>query len=105
MKIYDSTRNPDTIEKGWSLAIGNFDGVHLGHLEILKAAFDQEMSGYEEMGVISSRMYPDWFDSPEGKEGGNAFVAKRKPRFWELRKRTAEKHKELIDRYEDEESD
>ena len=28
-----------------------------------------------------------------------------KPRFWELRKRTAEKHKELIDRYEDEERD
>jgi naphthoate synthase/2-ketocyclohexanecarboxyl-CoA hydrolase len=78
--------------------------VSPGCLEILKAAFDQEMSGYEEMGVISSRMYPDWFDSPEGKEGGNAFVAKRKPRFWELRKRAAGKLKELIDQYEKEDN-
>ncbi len=58
-----------------------------GCLEILKAAFDQEMDGYADLGVISSQFYPDWFDTPEGKEGGAAFVAKRPPRFWSLRKR------------------
>src|SRR3990170_2733159 len=53
-----------------------------GCLEILKAAFDQEMDGYAELGVISSQFYPDWFDMPEGKEGGAAFMEKRRPQFW-----------------------
>ena len=70
--------------------------VSPGCLEILKATFDQEMDGYKEMGLISSEMYPDWFDSPEGKEGGNAFVEKRKPRFWEQRKLDAQAHDEML---------
>jgi len=61
-----------------------------GCLEILKGAFDQEMDGYAEMGVISSMLYPDWFDMPEGKEGGAAFTEKRTPRFWSLRQRDAQ---------------
>ncbi|MEO6026551.1 MAG: enoyl-CoA hydratase-related protein [Candidatus Binatia bacterium] len=71
-----------------------------GCLEVLKAAFDQEMDGYEEMGVISSRLYPDWFDTPEGKEGGNAFVEKRKPRFYELREREAATRAQLVEEYD-----
>ena len=61
--------------------------VSPGCLEILKAAFDQEMDGYADLGVISSRMYPDWFDTAEAKEGPAAFTEKRPPRFWSLRKR------------------
>ena len=66
--------------------------LHLspGCLEVLKATFDQEMDGFAEMGVISSQLYPDWFDMPEGKEGPIAFAAKRPPKFWDLRKREAE---------------
>lgn len=64
--------------------------VSPGCLEILKAAFDQEMDGYAEMGVISSQYYPDWFDMAEGREGGTAFVEKRPPRFWDIRRREAE---------------
>lgn len=60
--------------------------VSPGCLEILKAAFDQEMDGYTDLGVISSRLYPDWFDTPEAKEGPAAFTEKRPPRFWSLRK-------------------
>ena len=71
-----------------------------GCLEVLKATFDQEMDGYAEFGVISSMLYPDFFDSPEGKEGGAAFVAKRPPRFWELRRREAEAREELRKQYE-----
>lgn len=71
-----------------------------GCIEILKAAFDQEMDGYSEMGVISSQFYPDWFDMPEGKEGGNAFTQKRPPRFWDLREREAETRAQLLDEYE-----
>jgi naphthoate synthase/2-ketocyclohexanecarboxyl-CoA hydrolase len=71
-----------------------------GCLEILKASFDQMMDGYAEMGVISSSMYPDWFDLPEGKEGGAAFVEKRKPRFWEIREHEAELRQRLLDEWE-----
>jgi 1,4-dihydroxy-2-naphthoyl-CoA synthase len=74
--------------------------VSPGCLEILKASFDQEMDGYQEMGVISSNFYPDWFDMPEGKEGGAAFGARRKPEFWSLREREAKMRQQLIDEYE-----
>ena len=73
-----------------------------GCLEILKATFDQKMDGFAEMGVISSTMYPDWFDSPEGKEGGAAFTEKRPPRFWELRAREAQRRDEMLSQDENE---
>src|SRR5690606_15113181 len=71
-----------------------------GCLEILKAAFDQEMDGYKEPCAISAAMYPDWFDMPEGKEGGAAFVEKRPPRFWDIRLREAEMRQTLLEEYE-----
>lgn len=71
-----------------------------GCLEILKAAFDQEMDGYADLGVISSQFYPDWFDTPEGKEGGAAFIAKRRPQFWKLRQHEREMRAELVKKYE-----
>ena len=64
--------------------------VSPGCLEILKATFDQEMDGYQEMGTISSNFYPDWFDSAEGQEGGAAFLEKRTPQFWRIRREEAE---------------
>ncbi|MBP9800941.1 MAG: hypothetical protein KBD39_12615, partial [Sterolibacterium sp.] len=72
-----------------------------GCLEVLKAAFDQEMDGYKESCIISANMYPDWFDSPEGKEGGSAFVEKRTPEFWSIRNREAEAQAELLKEYEE----
>jgi naphthoate synthase/2-ketocyclohexanecarboxyl-CoA hydrolase len=45
-------------------------------------------------------MYPDWFDMPEGKEGGDAFVNKRTPKFWDIRKREAEMREQLLAEYE-----
>lgn len=71
--------------------------VSPGCLEILKAAFDQEMDGYAELGVISSQFYPDWFDMPEGKEGGTAFVDKRPPRFWDIRRAEADSRRRFAD--------
>ncbi|MBS0610105.1 MAG: hypothetical protein JSS19_12235, partial [Proteobacteria bacterium] len=71
-----------------------------GCLEVLKAAFDQEMEGYRESCVTSAAMYPDWFDMPEGKEGGAAFLAKRKPGFWALREREAGARQGLLDAYQ-----
>ena len=77
--------------------------VSPGCLEILKAAFDQEMDAFPNMGVFSSRLYPDWFDSPEGKEGGAAFGEKRTPKFWSLRKKEAEMREQLMKDYEGDE--
>ena len=71
-----------------------------GCLEVLKAAFDQEMDGYKESCVTSAAMYPDWFDMPEGKEGGAAFVAKRKPEFWDIRQRESQMRQQLLDEYD-----
>lgn len=71
-----------------------------GCLEILKASFDQMMDGYAEMGIISSSMYPDWFDLPEGKEGGAAFTEKRTARFWEIREHEAEMRRQLLEEWE-----
>ncbi|MFQ5699983.1 MAG: enoyl-CoA hydratase-related protein [Myxococcota bacterium] len=76
--------------------------VSPGCLEILKAAFDQEMDGYADMGTLSSQLYPDWFDSPEGMEGGGAFAAKRTPRFWALRKREGNMRRKLAEEYDSE---
>lgn len=61
-----------------------------GCLEILKAAFDQEMDMFPELGIISGMLYPDWFDSPEGAEGAIAFIEKRPPNYWKIRKAEAE---------------
>ncbi|AMN47761.1 naphthoate synthase [Steroidobacter denitrificans] len=74
--------------------------VSPGCLEILKAAFDQEMDGYKEFGTISAQLYPDFFDMPEGREGGAAFLEKRKPEFWTIRKREAELRRQLREEYE-----
>lgn len=74
--------------------------VSPGCLEILKAAFDQEMEGYSEMGVISSQMYPHWFDMPEGKEGGAAFTEKRKPRFWRIRRKARRSRERELEEHE-----
>jgi len=71
-----------------------------GCLEVLKAAFDQDMDGYADLGVISSQFYPDWFDMPEGKEGPAAFTEKRRPRFWSLRERERRMRQELSDEYD-----
>lgn len=74
--------------------------VSPGCLEVLKAAFDQEMDGYKEFGTISAQLYPDWFEMPEGREGGAAFLEKRKPEFWTLREREAELRQQLLQEYE-----
>lgn len=71
-----------------------------GCLEVLKAAFDQEMDGYRESCVTSAAMFPDWFDMPEGKEGGAAFMEKRAPEFWDIRRREAEARARLLEEYE-----
>lgn len=74
-----------------------------GCLEVLKASFDQEMDGYKESCINSAAMFPDWFDMPEGKEGGAAFMEKRAPKFWDIRKKEAELRQQLLREYDEQE--
>jgi len=57
-----------------------------GCIEILKAAFDWEIDAFPATGLLSNWLYPGWFDTKEGKEGGQAFMEKRKPDFWRTRR-------------------
>ena len=61
-----------------------------GCVEILKASFDAEIDTMPEIGLMSNWLYHDWFDSPEGREGAQAFLAKRKPAHWRIRKAEVE---------------
>jgi dihydroxynaphthoic acid synthetase len=57
-------------------------------IEVLKATFDSDidyMAG--SFGRMSSLMAPDFFEGPDPKEATDAFFAKRKPDFWQFRKR------------------
>jgi len=62
-------------------------------IEILKAAFDDTIHHLMPLGLTQSRMYPDWFDGEECKEGVNAFLEKRTPRFWHIRNEQIEREK------------
>lgn len=59
--------------------------VSPGCLEVLKASFDWELDNMPQLGLIANALYHDFFDSPEGKEGALAFMAKRPPAHWKLR--------------------
>lgn len=56
-----------------------------GCIETVKATFDLEVDKLQPMGLMGSWLYPDWFESNEGKEGTAAFMEKRKPNFWAAR--------------------
>ncbi len=61
-------------------------------LEILKASFDWELDTMPQFGLISAELYPDWFESKEGREGSAAFLEKRKPDYWKIRAESAGAH-------------
>ncbi len=64
-----------------------------GCLEILKATFNGEIGLRQNLGVVSSMLYPDWFDGEECEEGVKAFLEKRKPNFWKIRREQIESKK------------
>ena len=65
-------------------------------IEFLKVSFEME---YDYMigsnGLASSLISPDWFNDPECTEAQQAFLEKRKPDFWAVRKKKAELGKKL----------
>ena len=57
MKIIDSKQALKNIQKGWALTIGNFDGVHLGHQEILRTA-EQAAKKFATPGLAVMTFHP-----------------------------------------------
>ncbi|MFA4915615.1 MAG: enoyl-CoA hydratase-related protein [Syntrophales bacterium] len=63
-------------------------------VEILKASFDSILDSLPSIGVTGNMLYPNYLDTPEGREGSTAFMERRPTRFWKIRKAEAEKKKE-----------
>ncbi len=65
MKIIDRYENVAESDKGCSLAIGNFDGVHRGHQEVLAAAL--RVAGEQNIpsGVMAFEPHPRVFFQPQ----------------------------------------
>ncbi len=66
MKVIDSKQALRDIQKGWVLTIGNFDGVHLGHQEILRTARDVVLrSSATGLAVMTFHPHPEAILHPE----------------------------------------
>ena len=56
MLIFKSIENIPKEEKGYSVAIGNFDGMHLGHQSVIEIA--KEKSNNSLVGVVTFEPHP-----------------------------------------------
>ena len=69
MKIIESLSNMKQIEKNCVLTIGNFDGVHLGHQEIIKEARNTANQKSAELVVMTFEPHPVAVLFPEKAPG------------------------------------
>lgn len=65
MLKHDDYQSPPPSIKGGVLAIGNFDGVHLGHQAVLKKAISIADEGKAPSGVMFFSPHPRQYFSPE----------------------------------------
>ena len=63
MRIHRDTTYLSDADKGASAAIGNFDGVHLGHQAVLKIADDAETDA--PLGVVTFEPHPREYFAPD----------------------------------------
>ena len=56
MLFFKSIENVPKDEKGYSVAIGNFDGMHLGHQSIIEIA--REIRADSSVGVVTFEPHP-----------------------------------------------
>ena len=56
MLVFKSIENIPKDKKGYSVAIGNFDGMHLGHQSVIKIA--RERSNNSFVGVVTFEPHP-----------------------------------------------
>jgi riboflavin kinase/FMN adenylyltransferase len=58
MEIIETTRDLEAVEKGCVLTIGNFDGVHLGHQQVLTAAKQTALKKRVELIAMTFEPHP-----------------------------------------------
>ena len=56
MLIFKNIENIPKEEKGYSVAIGNFDGMHLGHQSVIEIAREKRIDSY--VGVVTFEPHP-----------------------------------------------
>jgi naphthoate synthase/2-ketocyclohexanecarboxyl-CoA hydrolase len=59
-------------------------------LEVLKASFDWELDTMPQLGTIVNWLHHDFFERGEAREGPQAFLEKRRPQFWRIRRAEVE---------------
>jgi riboflavin kinase/FMN adenylyltransferase len=69
MKVLRGPADFEQVPKGWVLTIGNFDGVHVGHQEILRAARQLARTRGTEMAVMTFDPHPAAVLHPEKPTG------------------------------------
>ncbi len=75
MKVVDSLK--DISSQSFSLTIGNFDGVHLGHQEILKTIKDHASSKSQKLVVMTFVPHPVQILSPRSNFLINSYAQRR----------------------------
>jgi riboflavin kinase/FMN adenylyltransferase len=58
LRIYRSIEEADGFLEGGALAIGNFDGLHLGHLELVRKARERAGASGTRSGVLTFEPHP-----------------------------------------------
>ncbi len=65
MRIARKYHGLDATDRGASAAIGNFDGVHLGHQKVLEIARSEARSVGAPLGVVTFEPHPRQFFAPD----------------------------------------
>ncbi|QDL92274.1 bifunctional riboflavin kinase/FAD synthetase [Paroceanicella profunda] len=65
MRIIRSTATTDPAERGASIAMGNFDGVHLGHQAVIGLALEAARAAGVPAGVVTFEPHPRSFFAPD----------------------------------------
>lgn len=69
MKIYNTLDDIPEEAKDTVVAIGNFDGVHRGHQELLKAAYNIAKESNKQLGVLTFEPHPRRLFQPDQPPG------------------------------------
>ena len=65
MKIYNINLKTEITEKFFYLAIGNFDGVHIGHQEIISSLVEDAKKNNKPSAILSFQPHPRQYFSKE----------------------------------------
>jgi riboflavin kinase/FMN adenylyltransferase len=67
IRVVRDWRNLPDHERGASVALGNFDGVHLGHQRVIAAAGEAARQAGAPLGVVSFEPHPRLFFQPDAE--------------------------------------